>query len=125
MQQWSCFPTFVKFPGTNATNDCSEQCVVACVCFLMMVICKKRGKSREFELTTAKMSARSGKGSEMQVVFLGASGTGAKTSLLRRLLTGTFDPAGTHTVGAAYLVLEGKLDGAPVTLNAWGLPENT
>ena len=71
------------------------------------------------------MSARRGDEPEIKVVLLGASGVGAKTSLLRRFLTGGFEERGEPTVGVSFAVVKGRLDGVEVKLNVWGLRQHT
>lgn len=71
------------------------------------------------------MSARRGDGPEIKVVLLGASGTGSKTSLLRRYATGGFNEMGEPTIGASFLVVDGTMDGVEVKMNVWGLQQNT
>ena len=57
----------------------------------------------------------------LKVVFAGAIATGAKSSLVTRIVKGIFDDHIPPTIGAAYLVKQITFDGVQYRLEIWGL----
>ena len=60
-----------------------------------------------------------------KIVLVGASATGAKTSLAIRFVKGVFDCEVSATIGAQYLRKVVEVDGIRMKLEIWGLHLNT
>lgn len=57
----------------------------------------------------------------LKIVLLGDVSVGAKTSLLKRFVSDTFQEFQEATIGAAFAAKHIVVDGAEVTLEIWGL----
>ena len=60
-----------------------------------------------------------------KIVLLGASGIGAKTSLIVRFVENIFDEQGLATACVSYRRKVVEVDGVKLILQMWGLHQNT
>ena len=83
------------------------------------VACAAVDSAEESKKIDAFLS-RAPQGLELETVFVGKSGVGAKTSLVVRIVKGTFSSCPESTIGAYFMSRKVFVDGIPYKIIMWG-----